>query len=132
MSAAEYRHALRVRYAECDAQGHVFFARYPMYLDVAITELWRDRAGGWQAMVDSGHDLVVAELQCRYLGSAVFDDVIDVVVAVDGFGETSMTCSWRIERGDEVLVTGTIRYVCIDPATHAKTRVPDTIRAALA
>jgi acyl-CoA thioester hydrolase len=129
---SEFRHALRVRYAECDTQGHVFFANYPAYLDVAITELWRERAGGWQQMVEAGSDLVVAELQVRYLGSAVFDDIVDVVVGVDRFGETSMTASWRIERGGDVLVTGTVRYVCIDPETHAKQRVPDAIRTALA
>jgi acyl-CoA thioester hydrolase len=129
---SEYRHELRVRYAECDAQGHVFFATYPMYLDVALTELWRDRAGGWQAMVATGHDLVVGELQCRYLGSAVFDDVIDVVLAVERLGESSMTTAWRIERGGDVLVTGSVRHVCIDPRSHAKKRLPDAIRAALA
>jgi acyl-CoA thioester hydrolase len=131
MGPAEFRHALRVRYAECDAQGHVFFAHYPAYLDVGITELWRARAGGWQAMVDTGHDLVVAALEAQYRGSARFDDVVDVVVAVERFGETSMTTAWRIERDGDVLVHGTIRHVCVDPETHAKKRVPDAIRAAL-
>lgn len=127
---AEYRHTLRVRYRECDAQGHVFFAEYPAFLDVAITELWRERAGGWQAMVDGGHDLVVGELTCRYLGSARFDDLIDVVLEVERLGETSMSTGWRVERGADVLVTGTVRHVCIDPATHVKKPLPDDLRTA--
>ena len=129
---AEFRHALRVRYSECDPQGHVFFANYPAYMDIGITELWRDRVGGWQQMVDAGHDLVVSGLQVEYRGSAVFDDVLEIVVGVEAFGETSMTSSWRIERGGDVLVTGTVRHVCIDPETHLKKRVPDSLRAALA
>ena len=128
----EYRHTLRVRYRECDAQGHVFFAEYPAFLDVAITELWRERAGGWQAMVESGYDMVVGELSCRYLGSAVFDDLIDVVLSVSGLGETSMTTEWRVERGSEVLVTGVVRHVCIDPATHAKKPLPESLRTVFA
>lgn len=132
MSGGEYRHTLRVRFRECDMQGHVFFAEYPALLDVAVTELWRDRAGGWQAMVDDGHDMVVAELQARYLGSARFDDVIDIVVATEQIGETSLTLAWRVERDGEVLVTGTVRYVCVDAQTHVKTPIPDRLRAALA
>jgi acyl-CoA thioester hydrolase len=129
---AEYRHTMRVRYRECDAQGHVFFAEYPAFLDVAITELWRERAGGWQAMVDTGHDLVVGELQCRYRGSAQFDDLIDVVLDVERLGDTSMTTAWRVEREGEVLVEGTVRHVCIDPETHAKKPLPDELRTVFA
>ena len=129
---AEYRHTLRVRYRECDAQGHVFFAEYPAFMDVAITELWRDRVGGWQAMVDGGHDLVVGEVTCRYLGSAQFDDLIDIVLDVEQLGTTSMTTAWRVERDGDVLVTGTVRHVCIDPATHEKKPLPETLRTAFA
>ena len=129
---AEYRHTLRVRYRECDAQGHVFFAEYPALLDVAITELWRERAGGWQAMVDGGHDLVVGQLSCRYVGSAQFDDLIDVVLDVERVGETSLTTAWRVERDGEVLVAGTVRHVCIDPETHAKKPLPGPLRTVFA
>lgn len=128
---AVYTHRLRVRFRECDMQGHVFFAEYPAYMDVAITELWRERVGGWQAMVDGGHDLVVAALETRYLGSARFDDEIDVEIEVARMGTTSLTTDWRVRRDGELLVEGTVRHVCIDPATHAKKPLPDDLRAAL-
>jgi acyl-CoA thioester hydrolase len=127
-----FRHRLRVRYGECDPQGVVYFANYPAFVDVAMTELWRERIGPYDEMVRAGADMVVAELNLRYLGSAVFDDDIDVVIEVDKLGETSLTCGWRVERGDDVLVTGTIRQVCIDPATKRKRALPDDVRAALA
>ena len=83
-------------------------------------------------MVDAGADMVVAEMSIRYRASAVFDDELDVVIAVDRLGETSLTCAWRIERDGSVLVEGTIRQVCIDPATKAKKPLPPDVRAALA
>jgi acyl-CoA thioester hydrolase len=128
----EFRHRLRVRYGECDPQGVVYFARYPVYVDVALTELWRERIGPYNDMVEAGSDMVVAELQLRYRASAVFDDEIDVVIGVERLGETSLTCAWRIERGDTLLVEGTIRQVCIDPATKTKKPLPADVRAALA
>ena len=128
----EFRHRLRVRYGECDPQGVVYFANYPVFVDVAMTALWRERIRPYDEMVQAGADMVVAELQLRYLGSAVFDDEIDVVIDVEKLGETSLTCAWRVERGEDVLVTGTIRQVCIDPATKRKQPLPGDVREALA
>jgi acyl-CoA thioester hydrolase len=128
----EFRHRLRVRYGECDPQGVVYFARYADFVDVGMTELWRERIRPYGEMVEAGSDMVVAELQLRYRGPALFDDELDVVIGVDRLGETSLTCAWRIERDGEVLVEGTIRQVCIDPATKRKKPLPPDVRAALA
>jgi acyl-CoA thioester hydrolase len=127
-----FRHRLRVRYGECDPQGVVFFANYPAYLDVAMTELWRERIGPYDGLVQSGADMVVGELQVRYRGSATFDDELDVVIDVQALGETSMTCGWRVERDGDVLVDGMIRQVCVDTATKRKRSLPDDVRSALA
>jgi acyl-CoA thioester hydrolase len=120
-----------VRYQECDPQGVVYFARYPEYYDLTITELWRRGIGGYQGMVDSGADMVVAEMSVRYRASARFDDLIDVDVMVDRLGETSMVSSYVISRDGEPLVEGSIRHVFIDPATKLKRPIPETIRRAL-
>ena len=126
-----YRHTLRVRYQECDPQGVVYFARYPEYYDLALTELWRDTLDGYQAMVDGGTDLVVAEMSIRDLASALFDDLIDVDMTVEKLGETSMLSTYTISRDGETLVEGSFRHVFIDPATKAKRPIPDEIRRAL-
>ena len=127
-----YRHAMRVRYAECDAQGVVYFARYPFFFDVAITELWRERIGPYAEMVETGSDFVVAEMNVKYRAPALFDEEIDVLIDDVRVGETSVTFEWRIVRGDDLLIEGMLRQVCIDPATKTKKRVPDEVRAGMA
>lgn len=129
---AAFRHTLRVRYQECDAQGVVYFARYPEYYDITITELWREALGSYQAMVDTGTDMVVAEQRVRYRAPARFDDLIDVDVTVDRLGTTSMLSSYTVGRAGETLVEGDLRHVFIEVATKAKTPIPEAIRAALA
>jgi acyl-CoA thioester hydrolase len=126
-----YRHTLRVRYQECDPQGVVYFARYPEYFDIALTALWRDAMDGYQAMVDGGVDMVVAAMSIRYLGSARFDDVIDVDMTVDRLGETSLQWSYSISRDGDTLVEGAFRHVFIDPAAKTKCEMPAEIRAVL-
>jgi acyl-CoA thioester hydrolase len=129
---AAFRHTLRVRYQECDAQGVVYFARYPEYYDIAITELWRAALGSYQAMVDGGTDMVVAEQRIRYLAAARFDELVDVDVVIDRLGETSMLSSYVISRDGERLVEGDLRHVFIDVASKAKKPIPPEIREALA
>ena len=128
----EFRHRLRVRFAECDPQGVVFYPRYAEYLDAGMTELWRERVVPYGDMVDTGIDMVVAELRARYRGSARFDDELDVVILPETLGTTSMTSAWRVEREGASLVEGEIRHVFIDAATKAKTAIPDDVRTALA
>jgi acyl-CoA thioester hydrolase len=129
---AAFHHTLRVRYQECDPQGVVYFARYPEYYDIALTELFREVLGSYQTMVDGGSDMVVAEQRIRYLASARFDDVIDVALTVEKLGDTSMLSSYRITRDGELLVEGDLRHVFIDVPTKAKRSIPDDIRVALA
>lgn len=129
---AAFRHTLRVRFQECDPQGVVYFARYPEYYDLTITELWREAFGSYQAMVDTGTDMVVAEQSIRYRAPALFDELIEVDVTIDRLGETSMLSSYRIGRDGVLLADGDFRHVFIDVATKAKKPIPAEIRAALA
>lgn len=128
---AAFHHQLRIRYQECDMQGVVYFARYPEYYDISLTELFRVAMGSYQSMVDAGVDMVVAEQSLRYRSSARFDDVVDVAITIDKLGETSMLSSYRITRDGELIVEGNLRHVFIDVPTKAKRPIPDDIRAAL-
>ena len=129
---AAFHHTIRVRYQECDAQGVVYFARYPEYYDLTLTELWRETMGSYQAMVDEGTDMVVAGMTIEYRAPARFDELVDVALAIERLGETSMLSSYAVTRDGEPLVEGTFRHVFIDPPTKAKKVIPDYIRQALA
>jgi acyl-CoA thioester hydrolase len=82
-------------------------------------------------MLDRGVDIVVAEANLRFRGSARFDDDIAVEVTVVAIGTTSVTSAYRFRRGPEVLLEATVRHVFIDRATAAKTPMPDWAREGL-
>ena len=125
-------HPLRVRYHECDPQGVVFNANYFAYFDIALTELWREAFGSYQAMLDAGHDLVVAEATARFRAAARFDDEIEVAIAVERLGTTSMTSGLEIRRDGEVLVEGRMVHVFVTAGTADKAPIPDAVRERLA
>ena len=130
--AEPFRHRVRVRWGECDIQGVVYYVNYAEYVDLALTELWRERIVPYDQVTVAGYDIVVAELTLRYRASARFEDLLDVVLEVERLGETSMSTAWRIEREGEVLCEGAIRHVFVDPRTLRKRPIPDDVRAVLA
>ena len=126
-----FRHRLRVRYNECDPQGVVFNANYLTYFDITMSELWRD-LGGYQAMVDAGVDMVVAEATVRYLAPLRFDDEMEVVVRITRLGDTSMTTELVIEDGGEPAAEGELRHVFIETGGGKTAGIPEPIRVGLA
>jgi acyl-CoA thioester hydrolase len=124
-------HELRVRYGECDPQGIVFNANYLLYFDVAFTELWRAGVGPWQEMVERGIDAVVAEANVRFHAPARFDDELRLRAIVARLGTTSITTRIDVLRGDELLVEGELRHVCVTTDTWGKTDLPEWVRSGL-
>lgn len=129
MSAFVHRH--RVRYHECDAQGHVFNAHYVTFVDVAITELWRAALGAYAAMLDLGVDVVTAEVGVRFRAPARFDEELDVGLELVRLGRTGITTRIAMHVGDRTCATGEIRHVVVGLGTVAPTPMPDELRAAL-
>jgi acyl-CoA thioester hydrolase len=120
-----YEYTLRPRYAECDLQGIVFNAHYLAYFDVSMTELCRAAFGGYQAMLDRGVDMVLAEAQLRYLSPARFDEELRMGVSVARLGTTSLLTRHHVWRELELLVEGSLRHVFVDRETLQKAPIPD-------
>ena len=129
---AAFRHRLRVRFHECDPQGVVFNAHYLAYADIAITELYREAFGGWQAPMDEhGIDMVVAEANVRYRAPLAFDEEFDLVASLTRVGETSTTTLVAMERDGDSVAEVEIRHVVVDAASRRKAPIPAPVREAL-
>jgi acyl-CoA thioester hydrolase len=130
--ATDFVHRLRVRFGECDPQGVVFNANYLLYLDVAFTELWRERLGGYAEMIGRGIDVMLVQSNLSYRRAARADDVIDVRLRVAALGTTSVTMEAAVERDGETLVEATLVHVFVDAVSLEKTAIPADVRALLA
>ncbi|MBV9414547.1 MAG: acyl-CoA thioesterase [Solirubrobacterales bacterium] len=124
-------HRVRVRYGECDLQGIVFNAHYLSYFDTSITELWRAACGSYQAMLDRGVDIVLAEARLRFLKPARFDDELSLAIAVTHMGTTSVLTRHTASCAGELVAEAELRHVLVDRQTVAKTPLPDWLRAGL-
>lgn len=131
MKRTDFRHleALRVRWAEIDAQGIVFNGHYLTYLDTAISGYWRALAIPYHdTMKTLGGDLYVRRATLDYRGSARYDDRLDIGIRVREFGNSSMMVDAAVFHGAQMLVQAEMIYVFADPATQTPLRLPDTLR----
>jgi len=129
-----FYHPIRVRYVEVDAQKHVFFGHYYTYFDVALVEYLRAIGLDYPAMVASGVDMFYVASECQYKGRARFDDLLHVHARIGSIGNSSFTFEFAIYKqpADELIATGKIVAVAVDPVTERPTRVPDALREAVA
>ena len=120
---------LRVRWAEIDAQKIVFNGHYLMYFDTAVAGYWRALALPYaQTMLQLEGDLFVRKASVDYLGSAKYDDVLDVCMRCARIGSSSMLFSGAVFRGDRLLVSCELVYVFADPHTQTPKPVPAALR----
>jgi acyl-CoA thioester hydrolase len=69
---------LRVRYAETDQMGVVYYANYFVWFEVARADLLRALGWTYREMEDGGVRLPVINATCEYLRPAKYDDAIQV------------------------------------------------------
>jgi acyl-CoA thioester hydrolase len=129
-----FHHKIRVRFADTDLQGIVFNGNYLTFYDVAWTEYFREIGLTWKAMIDSGVDTVLARTTIEFKSPAEFDEVLEVYTRVSKIGNTSITFDFEIYPEGEERLVGTAQslYVCVDPKSLQKIRVPDDLRERIA
>jgi len=124
-----FRHRLRVRWAEVDAQQVVFNGHYLTYLDVAISEYWRAVGLPYpDAFVHQGGDIYVRQHQLAYHAPAKLDDWLDVGLRCERIGNSSITIAWEVRCEHRLLVSGEATYVYVGLATGRPQKAPEALR----
>lgn len=122
---------LRVYYADTDAGGVVYHARYLDFAERGRTEMIR-LLGHEQPrlLADFGMTFAVRNLEADYRHPARLDDLLCVRSSLSHVGGASLHVRQSIWRGEEELVRLGIRLVCMRQDGHAM-RIPAEIRLEL-
>jgi len=121
---------LRVRYAETDKMGVVYYANYLVWMEVGRVELCRARGFSYRDMeLADGVLMAVAEAQCRYRAPARFDDEVIVKTWVEEANKRVATFGYemRLAATDAVLATGSTKHVFVNRSME-RVRMPEKYR----
>lgn len=107
---------LRVRYAETDQMGIVYYANYFVWMEVGRVDYCRDAGFEYRDMErEGGVMLTVTEAKCRYRAAARFDDEVRIRTWLTEVRSRTVRFAYEMHgaSGDRLLVTGeTLHMVC--------------------
>jgi acyl-CoA thioester hydrolase len=118
---------LRVRYAETDNMGVVYYANYLIWMEVGRVDLCKACGFNYRDMEnDDGIFLAVAESHCRYRAPAHFDDDVIVKTWIEQANTRVVTFAYemRLAAGDRCLATGYTKHVFVSRAMRP-THLPE-------
>jgi acyl-CoA thioester hydrolase len=123
---------LRVRYAETDRMGIVYYANYLVWCEVGRVEFLRALGRSYATLEHEGTGLAVAEAKVRYLSPAKFDDLVRVETTLTGVRSRAVTFDYLISHAESGvrLATAHTALVSIDRDGRLSA-IPPEFRAAL-
>jgi acyl-CoA thioester hydrolase len=124
---------VRVRYAETDKMGVVYYAHYLVWFEIGRTEWLRDTGWTYRAMEDEGLGLPVIDVRCEYKLGATYDDEIEIRTTARLVSPVRLAFDYElVRRSDLALVaSGSTTHVTID-RTGRPVRLPARVRELLA
>jgi acyl-CoA thioester hydrolase len=117
VAALEDSASVRVRYAETDAMGWVYYANYFSYFEVGRTELMRRVWKPYRELEGEGLWLPVVETGCRYLRGARYDDRLRIDTRVMSPSPARLRFDYRVklEPDGELLAEGYTIHCFVTP-----------------
>ena len=124
---------LRVRYAETDKMGVVYYANFLVWFEVARADLLRSLGWSYREMEAAGVSLPVIEAHCEYRRPARYDDEMDVMTEGHMVSAVRMKFSYTVVRKADQVVTarGYTLHAAVDPEGRP-CRLPDRVRQVFA
>lgn len=120
----------RVIFGDTDQMGVVYYANYLRFFEGARAAYWRDRGKSYKDLEAADVALPVVEAHCRYRRPAYYEDLLAVHVVVSELRGASLTFSYQIRRGDELVADGWTRHAVIGASGRPKP-LPPALRALL-
>lgn len=131
-----HRFTTRVYYAETDAGGVVYHARYLNFLERARTELMREHGFDYASTTAvNGEAFVAVDAHMQYRAPARLDDELIVETSVSHLGGASVKLQQnvlkRVAEGEQLLLEGSITLVHVSLKEFKALRIPQNMRDAL-
>ncbi|HEU5411059.1 MAG TPA: thioesterase family protein [Candidatus Acidoferrales bacterium] len=121
---------IRVRYAETDQMGVVYYANFFVWFEVARVELMRQLGFSYKQMeIEDDSFVVVARASCTYKRPARFDDVLRIRTRVSESRRRTIAFAYEIfnDAAGALIATGDTLHVICDSEGRPKS-LPEKYR----
>ena len=118
---------IRVRYAETDQMGVVYYSNYLVWMEVGRVEFCKACGFSYRDMErDDGIFLAVAEAKCRYRYPARYDDEVVIKTWIENANRRIVTFGYEMTEAENsrTLADGSTRHVFLNREMQL-TRLPE-------
>ncbi|SDB43766.1 acyl-CoA thioester hydrolase [Flavobacteriaceae bacterium MAR_2010_188] len=123
-----YKTSIRVRYAETDQMGFVYYGKYAEYCEVGRVEWLRNFGISYREMEEKGVMLPVRSLSINFKKPARYDDLILIKTRLEKTPVFTIEFYYEIcNQEGEILTTANTSLVFVDMKKNRPTKCPDYI-----
>lgn len=90
---------VRVRYAETDKMGVVYYANYFVWMEIGRTDYCKTIGFSYRDMEAEDANMAVADASCRYVAPAYYDDEIVIRTTVERLSRRLVVFLYSIRNG---------------------------------
>lgn len=127
----EHSTEIRVRYADTDQMGVMYYSNYLVWFEVARTELFRDMGFEYDKIEKEREIcLPVAESYCKYKAPLKYDDVATISASVKKIGNSRLTFEYTITKDGKIVTSGYTSHAFVNKEGRP-VPVPADIRKSL-
>ncbi len=124
---------IRVRYAETDQMGVVYYANYLVWMEVARVDYCQAAGFRYKDLeVEHGILLAVTEANCRYKSPARYDDEVEITTTLSRANRRAVTFEYEMKSvsSGQVLAQGFTSHMFLNRELRPAS-LPDAFRKML-
>lgn len=123
--------SIRVRYAETDRMGYVYYGNFATYFEVARVEALRQLGFSYKEMEDEGIIMPVLDFHIKYFKPALYDDLLTIKLFITHMPTTRIHFEYEtLNEKNELLNKGSTTLVFVSRETMRPCHAPEHFNAA--
>jgi acyl-CoA thioester hydrolase len=120
--------AIRVRYAETDQMGYVYYGNYATFYEVARVESLRSVGLTYKGLENQGVLMPVLELKSKFIRPARYDDMLTIKTSIRQKPSSRMIFNYEVFNEDgELINVGETTLVFIDKLSGRPCHAPHAL-----
>ncbi|MFZ7114396.1 MAG: acyl-CoA thioesterase [Bacteroidota bacterium] len=120
---------VRVRYAETDQMGYVYYGNYATYFEVARVELLRSIGFTYKKLEEDGIMLPVFDYSIKYFKPAFYDDLLTIRTSMEYNDGARIKFHYEIFNESGIMLNAAdTTLVFIDRKTNRPTSMPEDMK----
>ena len=124
---------IRVRYAETDQMGYVYYGNYATYYEVARVESLRQLGLSYKNLEADGIIMPVLENYSKYIAPGRYDELLTIKIVIKKRPGVKIVFNYEIfNEVNELINIGETKLAFIDTASGKPCRMPDDLAKAMA